>query len=107
MNLYPTPADLDSWIASSHKGDRFVYHTGHLLHDRAFRVTLAATGGYATIRVIPLEQIALAAVAAYEAGYVVLAQKKVSQDVYQYLAIRTKKYRKPPLAAKPKELVNA
>jgi len=43
MNIYPTPADLTNWIASSHKGDRFQYHLGHLIHDRAFRVTLAAT----------------------------------------------------------------
>jgi hypothetical protein len=104
MNIYPTPADLDQWIASSHKGDRFVYHTGHLLHDRAFRVTLAATGGFATIHVKPLEEIAAAVYDAYKTGYVVLAQHKVREDVYEYLAIRTKKYRKPPLA---KEKSNA
>lgn len=105
MNIYPTPDDLTKWIATSHKGDRFVYHLGNLIHDREFRVTLAATGGFANIRVIPLDKMANAAVEAYKGGYVVLAQHRLGKDVFEYLAIRTKKYAKPPMAVK-KEKAN-
>lgn len=97
MNLYPTPEDLDSWIASSHKGDRFVYHLGNLMHDKSFRVTLATTGGFTMITNVPLGKIADAALEAYEAGYVVLTQQRVGEDMFRYLAVRTKKYHKPPL----------
>lgn len=102
MHVYPTPKELANWIAKSHKGDRFTYHTGHLVHDRAFRANLAHSGGFLKVRVIPLDNIAKAAVEAYEAGYVVLAQKRLGEDVFEYLAIRTKKYREPPLAGEPK-----
>lgn len=98
MNVYPTPKDLQRWIASSHKGDRFVYHTGHLLHDRKFRVFKASSGTFDTVEVKPLAAIADAAVEAYRDGFVVLTQHRIGPDLFEYLAIRTKKYRKPPLA---------
>lgn len=98
MNVYPTPKDLQKWIASSHKGEHFIYHTGHLVHDRKHRVYLATSGAYTTIEVKPLGDIADAAYHAYLDGFVVLAQKRLAEDVFQYLAIRTKKYVKPPLA---------
>jgi hypothetical protein len=97
MHIYPTPTDLTNWIANSHKGDRFQYHLGHLLHDRRFKVTQARTGGSTLIDNIPLGEIADAAVRAYEDGFVVLVQHKISEDLYQYLAIRTKKYVPAPL----------
>lgn len=97
MNLYPTPKQLSDWIASSHKGDRFVYHTGNLLHDRRFRVALAATGGSTVVEVKPLREIAEAATDAYQQGYVVLAQHRIGEDLFEYLAIRTRKYKRPPL----------
>ena len=97
MNVYPTPADLDQWIAKSHKGERFVYHLGNLMHDRRFKVTLGTSGGTTVIRNIPLGDVADAAIDAYQNGYVVLAQKRIGEDLFEYLAIRTKKYRKPPL----------
>jgi hypothetical protein len=98
MNIYRTPKELSEWIAQSHKGDRFVYHVGHLLHDRKFRVKLAGTGGFADVPVIPLQNIATAALEAYWSGYVVLVQKRLGEDTFQYLAIRTRKYVQPPMA---------
>lgn len=100
MNVYPTPKDLEKWIASSHKGDRFVYHTGNLMHDRKFRVNLTE-GGFKTVEVQPLADIANAAIEAYMAGYVVLSQHRVGEDLFEYLAIRTKKYKQPPLSERP------
>jgi hypothetical protein len=102
MHVYPTPKELANWITKAHKGDRFTYHTGHLVHDRAFRANLAHSGGFMVVRVKPLDEIADAAVAAYEAGFVVLAQKHLGEDLFQYLAIRTKKYQPAPLEEKSK-----
>jgi len=107
MNIYPTPAEFDLWLSTSHKGDRFQYHLGHLMHDRAFRAYLAATGGFIVVHVKPLELIADYVVEAYKDGYVVLAQEKLADDIYRYVAIRTKKYRKPPLAVKSETDKNA
>jgi len=42
MNIYPTPADLTNWIAPRTRATGSSNHLGHLIHDRAFRVTLAA-----------------------------------------------------------------
>lgn len=102
MNLHLTPLELTDWISSAHKGDRIVYHLGHLMHDKAFRVSLAATGGTTTITNVPLNAIADAAFEAYKAGFIVLAQQRVAEDIYRYLAIRTKKYAPAPMV-QPKE----
>lgn len=100
MNVYPTPAQFVSWIAQSHKGDRFQYHLGFLLHDRRFKVTSAINGTGIMIDNLPLGDIAAAVIAAYEEGYIVPVQKRLAEDVYQYLAIRTKKYVPAPLMEK-------
>jgi hypothetical protein len=102
VNVYPTPAALSKWIASSHKGNRLVYHLGHLLHDRKIHVTLARTGGSATVDVLPLQALQAAVMEAYREGLVILAQRKVAPDTFEYLAIRTRKYVKPPLVGEEK-----
>lgn len=104
MQLYLTPVDLQDWISSAHKGDRLIYHLGNLMHDKAFRVTLAATGGFTTVHNIPLTTISDAVLDAYKAGYVIIAQQRVAEDIFRYLAIRTKKYMKPPMALKKEPL---
>lgn len=96
MNVYPTPAQFTQWIAASHKGDRFQYHLGFLLHDRRFKVT-STNSVSLMVENIPLGEIAAAVLRAYEDGYIVPVQKRLAEDVYQYLAIRTKKYVPAPL----------
>lgn len=105
MHVYPTPADLAAWITTSHKGDRFQYHLGHLIQDRRFKVSSVSIPGGFMVDNIPLGEIAAAATRAYEAGFVVLVQHKLSEDLYQYLAIRTKKYTPAPLEEKSLENV--
>lgn len=107
MNIYPTPAEFRQWLNGSHKGDRFQYHLGNLMHDRAFRINLAATGGSALIRVRPLDEIADEVLKAYQEGFVVLAQEKLAEDIYRYQAIRTKKYLPAPLSTKQELIHNA
>lgn len=68
-------AALVEKIKAARPGERIVYHEGALIADRAKRPDLIGT--------------ATAAWDAHEQGTVMLAQKRLAEDRFAYLAVRT------------------
>ena len=62
------------WLDAARSGDSYVYHTGHLLVDRASQIYACG--------------LARDAMAAYDLGFVVLTQRRHGPNVYDYIATR-------------------
>lgn len=70
-------SQFDTGLAKLRHGERLAYHSGNLMRDRQFNVDV--------------DSVAIAASKAADDKRCVLMQRKVSEQVYQYLAIRIKK----------------
>lgn len=81
------------WVNNSKKGDRYVYHTGFLLMDRAHKleIGIGPDGGDSVIMLVnrePVHTEAKLVWQAYEKGHVTLFQRKLGKAVYEYIAER-------------------
>lgn len=70
-----TPLEFLKQVTSLKPGERFVYYKGYLAKQRT-RQSIA---------------LALEAQELYEQGVILLATKRVGEEMYEYYAIRTKK----------------
>jgi hypothetical protein len=82
-DLQTSPSDpvsnLLSWVNTSPSGAKFTYHTGFLCKDR----DPSNNKNWSQIN-----QIANIAWTLYEKGTLVLTQRKLKVDQYQYIAIK-------------------
>lgn len=69
---------LRRWIRSARSGEQLMYHRGLLMQDRQ---DASAPHNYNGIGVVLWQ--------AYQRGQVTLAQRRVSEGCYEYLAIKT------------------
>jgi hypothetical protein len=69
--------DLQTWRHSASAGEKITYHTGFIMKDRHTDPVVDA--------------IALAAWNLYTAGRVCLLQQKITDGLYDYLAVATAK----------------
>lgn len=66
---------VTEWVKSASKGEKKVYYTGHLHFDRAFQNEIHAT--------------ASAIWDMYEMGLVTLCQKRLENNEFNYIVVRT------------------
>ena len=77
-------ATFMTWVVNSKPGERCTYHYGNLMRDRQYtpRGDVAKPGSN-------LDKLARAAMKAAEAGVVTLYQKRVDENICQYLAVKS------------------
>jgi len=68
---------LEHWLRSAVKGDKFIYHTGHLAPDR----------GFASHKILSIDNPAKEAWEAMENRLVRLVQRRVGNR-FEYLMVR-------------------
>jgi hypothetical protein len=73
-----TPTAIHEWLKKACPGDRVTYHTGHLISDRERHLNGRSIAAVADILR-----------AAQEGGRVALTQRRIADDLYQYVAERT------------------
>ena len=88
---YLTEADLCDWVASALVGHSIQYHEGLLLRDRSETSSNLSSKDRARIHAV-----ARRAWIACELGLVHLFSKRVGDDHYRYLAMRSSSTLKPP-----------
>lgn len=81
-----TKAQLLKWEARAKPGDRFTYHIGFLLNDRAHSFMLGEK--QYTIPNVTLNQTASLAWALYEEGAVTLVQYREAPYRYHYFVVK-------------------
>lgn len=79
--------EFSEWLKTSKRGWRIQYHLGFLCHDRTSDLTIGRT--VFSVPNGPADNIGNAVMAAYEAGQVIPVQRKVTEGVYEYIAVRT------------------
>jgi hypothetical protein len=84
------PDDLGAWLTNARPGDRFVYHHGFLVVDRAVNSPLRARDRRR------LDVLAKAALGAASAGVVHLLQQRLDAGTFDYIAVKAR----PDLAAR-------
>jgi len=89
-----TAATFEAWLKYARPGDRYEYHRGSLAVDREKVVNIPALGGFAHVYVEPFHSLASAVWRAYQQGKVLLAQKKVNDSTFRYLAYKRKPARR-------------
>jgi len=87
-------AAFELWLATARPGSSFVYHRGMLAADRESVALLPQYGGYVHVAHEPFHTLGLTAWLAYEQGKVVLAQRRVSRDTFDYIAFKRKPRRR-------------
>lgn len=85
-----TLAAFTRWVEVARPGEKMVYHTGFLVIDREKIVQLPSYG-IARVFIEPYHAIGQYAWWAYERGLVVLVQRKRSDGVFDYIAIKRKR----------------
>lgn len=78
--------DFAEWLKTAKRGHRVQYHLGFLCHDRTTDVFIGRR--QFTIPNEPADNIGNAVQAAYEAKQVTMVQKKVTEGLYEYYAVR-------------------
>jgi hypothetical protein len=84
-DLQTTPSDpianFNNWLNTSVSGAKYTYHTGFLCKDRD---AVIKNPGHQTVN-----EIANLAWKLYEKGLITLTQRKIADDHYQYLAVKS------------------
>jgi hypothetical protein len=84
-----SPLEFALWLNKSRRGDKISYYLGFLCHDRSFEREIGATGIKVQVVNKELDLIARAVWEAYENRKVIPVQTKVTNGVYEYVAVRT------------------
>lgn len=85
---------FDQWLRSAKKGDHYTYYTGFLVKDRI--KTLYFTGaGKVSFNNGEVNDLAVAVMKAYAAGYIEVTQEKVEDGLYKYIATKKSGVRIP------------
>lgn len=78
------PGNFGFWLQNAREGDRLIYHVGNLMADR---VVLIEHPTWVETRFIePLNEVAAEVWQAYEQGLVTLSQKRIGENLFQYVA---------------------
>lgn len=84
-DLQTTPSDpianFNNWLNTSVAGSKYTYHTGFLCKDRDPEIKFQ---GYKDVN-----EIANMAWKLYEKGLITLTQRKIADNHYQYLAVKS------------------
>lgn len=83
--------DFREWIKSAKVGKVFIYHTGHLAVDRGVIVD----NGTDMPLFIPngdIHELGKLAIRAFEQGVVYLFQRKLHDNVWEYIAMKKSRY---------------
>lgn len=79
--------DFKHWLRNGDRGSNFVYHTGLLMADRVYAVPLPS-GSIGIVANVPISTLADYVYNAYKSGLVDLAQYKIGEGMYDYIAYR-------------------
>ncbi len=82
-----SPIEFDDWLLSSRRGDRLTYYLGFLCHDRSFERTIGPNIKTTVVNKT-LDNIGRAVWEAYENRKVIPIQSKITNGVYEYIAVR-------------------
>lgn len=80
--------EFQKWVDTSNTGAFIVYHTGFLSVDRVSM----QVHDFSYVPNPPVDDLAVSAIEAFERGKVHLFQRKISDMVYQYIAVKRSKY---------------
>lgn len=75
--------EMQNWLASARKNERFVYHNGLLAADR-----LDVADRKVTTTRLEANQAAVLAYQLYKSGSVTLVQRRVGHERSEYLAVK-------------------
>jgi hypothetical protein len=75
-----------NWLLLATPGEQVVYHTGHLASER--ERTREEHGMLITVAVDPEDAVGWEAWRAYEIGLVELVQRRVDENVCDYIAVK-------------------
>lgn len=82
-----TPIEFDTWLKTARRGDKLTYYLGFLCHDRSFERTIGPNIKTTVVNK-ELDNIGSAVWEAYENRRVIPVQSKVTNGVYEYIAVR-------------------
>jgi len=82
------PGNVGYWLSKARPGEKLIYHIGNLMADRATLITEYRRGSAVvrTVNLEPLNTVATEVWRAYERGLVILSQKKLAPNLFQYEA---------------------
>jgi len=80
-----TAVDLELFIKAAKPGEACIYHIGYLVKDRDYQFNSGSS--MSTL----VDQIGSTAWVMEEEGAVYLFQRRLDNDVYEYLAVRSEK----------------
>lgn len=88
----PNTAQFRFWLLKSKPGDVFVYHVGNLAQDRDYWEVRDVGGGVNQLRLVghiePLHSLAGDVLNASDQGWVLLVQRRLGPNYFQYEARR-------------------
>jgi hypothetical protein len=90
--MNPRRTALASWIDTALPGARYVYHTGHLIHDRLVNADLDLTAAYAWEEAAKGRVLLTQLRATCPTFGVWHGETLSSEPVYLYFATRSKRY---------------
>lgn len=79
------PDKFQNWLLLAPRGEQMIYHTGHLAFER--EKTKEFGNRVLTVAVDPEDKVGWLAYQAYRDGRVELVQRRVSENVCDYIAI--------------------
>jgi hypothetical protein len=85
-----TPDAFQAWLNTAPPGDRIAWHVGFLARERKAWTEKHGHGpGITRTPIVGLDKLAKVVAAAAESGAVVLTQKRVGRDRWEYRAIKS------------------
>lgn len=83
--------EFQDWIRNARTGKIYIYYTGHLAVDRGTIID-NGTDTPVFIPVVPVHELGKAAIDAFDAGRIHLFQRKLHDNVFQYIAMKKSPY---------------